>query len=289
MGSDGGGTDTLTPFPADVVRDAARHPTSADYGPLVTTREGCYSALLPFHTPDTCAILEKHFPRLLRAGARVLDTTAGVGGDTLNLLHNYADLQVVAVEKDAAAAEALRQNLAQSGHAARCKVIEANAFAVLPEMARCSGGSFEPETTTTVARRAVSPRLEEPPSGPEIPSGFDFAYIDPPWGGKEVWRCPHQAAAGLSLAAPEGLSAACEGRVPLAFAVDLVFALRLSRAAVVKVPPNFRLRDFLATMRLGRLAAREAVFKRAAHSPTDPPLAYHLLVLRAGREVCPPQ
>ena len=113
----------LAPFPRRVVAAAARSAACVDYGRLVTTPEGLYSALMPAQAPQVVRIFDKWFPNLARlrplapqttepadvsdapadvsdapadvsdAPAHVIDATANVGGDTLNLLHHYPGLR----------------------------------------------------------------------------------------------------------------------------------------------------------------------------------------------------
>ena len=250
---------SIVPFPPDIVRDSRRFASSVDYGRLVSTREGNYSALLPFHTPDVVSALGRLFPGLGRRGTHILDATAGVGGDTLNFLHNFPRARVTAVELEEANSEALRRNISACGYGDRCVVVRANVVGLLPSFAR--------------ALRA---------GDAEGRGEVDFVYVDPPWGGPHQWKTlPGEAAGGLGLAAPPWVLGAPGGAIPLSVVADQVFALGVARAVVAKVPPNFDLDAFAAELSAGRVAALEPVYKRAPYFGADPPVAYRLLVVKS--------
>jgi len=256
-----GGPFPIVSFPPDIVRDSLRFASSVDYARLVSTREGNYSALLPFHTPDVASTFGRLFSCLGRPGAHILDATAGVGGDTVNFLHNFPRARVTAVELEEANSEALRQNISACGYGDRCAVFRANAVEFLPSFAR--------------ALRAESARKGR--------GDVDFVYVDPPWGGPHLWKTPPgRAASGLGLAAPAWVLHAPGGQIPLSVVADQVFVLGVARTVVAKVPPNFDLAAFAAELSAGRVAALEPVHKRAAYFGPDPPVAYHLLIVESG-------
>lgn len=226
-----------------------------DYAPLVTTREGNYSAHLPYHSPDAARALRRHFPGLESPGGHVLDATAGVGGDSLHFLHTFPHVRVTAVEAAAENWEALRHNLAAAGFAPRSEAVCANFL--------------------SYARR----RASESAKGA---GGATLVYFDPPWGGRGNWK---DAPPPLALEAPAWASRAPEGRVPLSAAIDQAFLLGVAPRAVAKVPPNFDVAGFERELCAGRVLAREPVHKRTPYlrEGEEPPLAYWLLVLAADR------
>ena len=239
-------------FPADIVRAAQGCEACVDYGPLVSTREGNYSAHLPYHSPDAAQALRRHFPGLEGPGGLILDATAGVGGDSLHFLHTFPHVRVTAVEAAAENWEALRHNLAVAGFAPRSEAVCAN---FLSYARRRAAGS---------AREAT------------------LVYFDPPWGGRGKWK---DAPPPLALEAPVWASRAPEGRVPLSAAIDQAFLLGVAPHAVAKVPPNFDVAGFEREMRAARVLAREPVHKRTPYlrEGEEPPLAYWLLILAADR------
>lgn len=238
----------LAGFPRDIVEAAWGCRASVDYSPLVSTREGEYSAHLPYHSPDSARALSKHFPGL---SGPVLDATAGVGGDTLHILHTFPQAQVTAVEVGAGNWEALRHNLSTAGYGPRSTAVRANFLSYARERA---------------ARQEDAAR---------------FVFFDPPWGGRGQWKAapPH-----LALEAPAWATCAPQEGVPLSAAIDQVFLLGLAPRAVAKVPPNYDIGAFESELCAGRLVAREPVRKRTPHPlrlGKGPPLAYWLLVMEA--------
>src|SRR3954469_18597418 len=87
-------------FPASVVRDAQS--LGLDYGVLEATAEAQFSSLMPYQLTQ----VEAAYAREVTAPPlRIVDATANVGADALNLKRMYPGAEVVAVEIDGATAE----------------------------------------------------------------------------------------------------------------------------------------------------------------------------------------
>lgn len=242
----------MGPFPRKVVRDSEKaSPTCVDYGRLVTNAEGLYSTVLPAYAAQVTRAVLKHFPGISLRESTVLDSTANIGGDTVNFIHNFPYMRVAAVEFNRDNMPLLEHNIKALGFESRAEAIEADCL-------------------TYVAERS-----------PEAPP-FDFVYCDPPWGGPREWK--HQRSMMLKLAAPEW-STRPQEPVPVYTFVAKVFGLGVSRAVVLKAPQNFDVKAFRQELiRNGHHCSISCeIVRKKARGHRPPPVAYHLYVVKAGR------
>jgi 16S rRNA G966 N2-methylase RsmD len=134
-----------------------------DYGSLETVGEETrYSSLMPWHLQSHNAALRSAFASLIgdKKRGRILDATAHVGVDAINLAQVFATKDVLAVELERATFAALKRNVATvAGVRGRSNTVTAqlgNGVDVLV------GGEAAP---------GASP--------------YDLVYLDPPWGGPD--------------------------------------------------------------------------------------------------------
>lgn len=142
---------------------------------------------------------------LVTDGGQILDVTANIGGDTVNFAHNFPATRVTAVEVNPANLAILRRNVAALGFQDRVETVHANGI-------------------TFIEKHAVG----SPP--------YDFVYCDPPWGGPDQWRGETSM---LYLLQKPG-----QKSMPIYEFVAKVFNLGVSRAVVLKTPPNFDEKTF---------------------------------------------
>lgn len=145
-------------FPKWII-DSSRAPgnavTAVDYDLLETNAEGMYSAILPDHTVQVVSALRRHYPYMFvkpPPAIAILDTTANIGGDSVNFLHNLPSANLTALEINSDNIPVLEHNLGAAKVAHRAAVVHADAV------------------------EFVAHRDDTAPK-------FDFVYIDPPWGG----------------------------------------------------------------------------------------------------------
>lgn len=212
------------PFPERAV-DASRAPGNAvaavDYGLLQTTKEGLYSAVCPDHTVQVIAALRRHYAYMFAKPISILDTTANVGGDSVNFLHNLPGARLTALEINGDTIPVLKHNLRAAGVSRRAEVIHTDAV------------------------EFVATRADAAPK-------FDVAYVDPPWGG------PHGDWKGAKAFMLE-LSGA-----PVYEFVNQIFARGVSNRVLLKTPPNFDGRTFLAELTKAKYGVRVELVRKYA-------------------------
>lgn len=157
---------------------------------------------------------------------QVYDATANIGGDSINIAFNFPRAKVTAVEVNGSNAKILRRNVAAVGLEKQITCVEANCVA------------------------DIEKRAEK----------YDFVYFDPPWGGTDIWKT--EKALMLKLSGADTDEPPLE--VPIYEVVKRVFALNLSRAVVLKAPPNFDLAALEEALRAEHecTVATEVVRKR---------------------------
>jgi ubiquinone/menaquinone biosynthesis C-methylase UbiE len=238
----------MDPFPDHVIRDSKKAPMCVDYGLLRTNDEGLYSTVLPAYTEHVVGVILKHFPGVALRESSILDSTANIGGDTVNFIHNLPRTRVTAVEFNRENMPLLEYNIKALGFGDRAEAVEANCL-------------------TYVSERS-----------PEAPP-FDFVYCDPPRGGPHEWKAKRFMM--LKLAAPNW-STRVQDTVPVYTFVAQVFGLGVSRAVVLKAPQNFDARVFRQELvRAGhRCSVTCEIVRKKARGRGRPPVAYHLYVVK---------
>lgn len=174
---------------------------------------------------------------------QVYDATANIGGDSINIAFNFPRAKVTAVEVNGGNAKILRRNVAAVGLEKQITCVEANCVADIEERA----------------------------------DKYDFVYFDPPWGGTDVWKT--EKALMLKLSSADTNEPQLE--VPIYEVVKRVFALNLSRAVVLKAPPNFDLAALEEALRADHecTVATEVVRKRR-RGRNRGEIAYHVYVIK---------
>lgn len=143
-------------FPDWVVR--ASPINGIDYRLLSTVETTIYSSLLPHHVSGTVTAFRKFGV----STGRIVDATAHVGCDTLNLERMYPRAEIIAIEEDPCTFKCLVQNLASC----QSRVTAVNA------------------DCTQYLRKN------------DIPKDITLVYFDPPWGGSDYF---HQKSLDLFL------------------------------------------------------------------------------------------
>lgn len=150
------------PFPPWIVEQSRTVAGCPDYGRFETTDESSFSSLLPYQVPIVRRLLRCLLPvgRARTADVQlVVDATAHVGCDTVNLASVYPNANVVAVEKDPKTCELLRRNVQQllPGGGERVEVVAGDCLDYLQEFAARHGPAC-------------------------------VVYLDPPWNGPDYDR-----------------------------------------------------------------------------------------------------
>jgi hypothetical protein len=143
-------------FPRWVVDDARKH--GVDYGQLRATAESQYSCLMPYQMDQVAAI---YAAEVEAPPATILDATANVGCDTIQLSRMYPGAAITSVEIDPETAALLRFNMAHLADVLGRKV---------------------DRPVATVGGDCV-----------ELLAGghqADLVYFDIPWGGPEYYKAP---------------------------------------------------------------------------------------------------
>lgn len=241
-------------FPDYVIAESKRIRESADYSRLVTNKEGRYSTILPFFTTQAVQIFRKHFPTI----TRVYDATANIGGDSINIAFNFPGAKVTAVEVDSDNAEILRRNVAAVGLEEQITCVEANCLTDIEKFSEAKP--------------------------------YDFVYFDPPWGGPDVWKKKKHLMLKLKSSVDVADLLPAELRpteltteeIPIYETVGRVFALGVSRAVVLKAPPNFDLGALEEALRAENhecTVTTELVRKRRRGRARGE-VAYHMYVIQ---------
>ena len=146
----------IRPFPENITA-MSRRMGGVDYSLLRTTAEGLYSTLTPDLAPSAVQAFRKACPILSLGSITILDGTAFIGGDAINLAVAYPGTRITAVEKNPDALAALRHNVGATKTGDQIEVVEGD--------------------TLEYVEAAVAERRK-----------FDVLYLDPPCGGPDVWK-----------------------------------------------------------------------------------------------------
>lgn len=119
-----------------------------DYRKLKTTPESAYSSLLPGQRESVAGI----FTRVMTNPKLIIDATAHIGCDAINLARTYPEAKIIAVEKDAKTFALLNENI---------KIL------TLTNIETVNADALE--------------YLSRIPGAGEA----DIVYFDPPWGGRD--------------------------------------------------------------------------------------------------------
>jgi len=162
--------------------------------------------LLPYQVPQVRKVL---FEILKGEVFRILDMTAHIGGDAINLSQMYATAHITAIDVDAKAIEHLRENIRTNSDPTRFTIIHGDSVGYVGDLI------FRERDLLT---KTV----------------FDLVYIDCPWG---LHYCD-ESVVFLFL-----------GGKPIAEIVNKILDVRLAKNIVLKVPRNFGYPQFISDIR----------------------------------------
>jgi enolase len=140
-------------FPNWIIKMSKNYPETVDYSLFTVLPESIYSSELPFHIQTWVELLKKEEILDLTSNKEVwaLNMTTNIGAFDINIVKNYKNLHIDAVELDKCTYEALVKNVKEFNMTDNIHPIHKDALEYIKN----------------------------------ITKQYDFVYIDPPWSGPD--------------------------------------------------------------------------------------------------------
>jgi 16S rRNA G966 N2-methylase RsmD len=145
---------TYIKFPEWIQKMSLTSNKSVNYSNFKIVPESVYSSELPFHINNWVNILQKNVKNInINNKITCLNMTANVGSFDINIVNNFKNLHITAIELDKCTYKALKYNIKEFKMTKNIKSYNTDSLTYLQNL--------------------------------NSDKSFDFIYIDPPWGGPE--------------------------------------------------------------------------------------------------------